>query len=264
VQRFESFDGTRIAYADLGASSPLPAVVLLHGLGVDANVNWMLPGIAGALADAGRRVVAVDARGHGESDKPREAERYGEARMALDVRRLLDELDLGDADLVGYSMGAIVALLTAVDDPRIRRLVVAGVGASVVELGGVDTRAMASETLAAALRATDPSTIEHALAAQFRAAADAVGADREALAAQATSTHAGPIPLERITIPTLVIAGNADELASRPEVIAAALPEARAVRIDGDHASALFNPGFAPLVLEFLAADRAPGGLPGV
>ena len=64
---FESFDGTTIVFDDQGDGD---VVVLLHGFAADAAVNWHAPGVTRALVEAGFRVVASDARGHGRSGKP--------------------------------------------------------------------------------------------------------------------------------------------------------------------------------------------------
>ncbi|GIE90219.1 alpha/beta hydrolase [Actinoplanes regularis] len=232
--------------------SELPPVLLHHGFIADGRTNWVLPGVVGALTGAGRRVVAIDARGHGRSGKPHDPAVYGESRMAGDVITLLDLLGITEVDLVGYSMGAIVALLTAARDPRIRRLVVGGVGAGVVELGGLDTRVIGGDRLLHALRTDDRSTITDPAAAGFRAFVEAVGGDRLALAAQAAAVHAAPIPLESIKAPTLVLAGAEDPLAVRPEVLARAIPGAVLRTVPGDHLSALRDPGFVPALTGFL------------
>jgi len=257
MKRFASFDGTEIAYqewaSEIGSAS-LPPVVLHHGFIADANLNWVGPGVVAALVRAGRSVVALDARGHGASGKPHDPGFYGEDKMVKDVRQLFDLIGAQQVDLVGYSMGATVSLLAASQDSRVRRLVVGGVGASIVEQGGVDSRAVSREAIAAALQAPAPGGIENLVAARFRALADMIGADREALAAHTRSAHVSGIPLSRITAPTLVLAGTQDQLAGRPEVLAAAIPHARLLLIPGDHLSAVTNPGFAPAIVEFLAS----------
>jgi pimeloyl-ACP methyl ester carboxylesterase len=254
VERFVSFDGTEIAYQEWGSDRGAPPVVLHHGYVVDANVNWVLPGVVDALVAAGRRVVAPDARGHGASGKPHDPARYGEDRMARDLGVLFDLVGADQVDLVGYSMGGIVALIVAADERRVRRLVVGGIGAAAVELGGVDTRVRPDVDMAAALLADDPASIADPLALQFREFADALGADRAALAAQARAVHASPIALDRIAAPTLVLAGRDDVLATRPQVLAAAIADARLRLLDGDHLSAVANPAFAPAIVDFLAA----------
>jgi pimeloyl-ACP methyl ester carboxylesterase len=252
MEEFRTFDDTRIVFQRWGPSNGAPPIVLHHGFVVDANLNWVGPGIVDALVRTGRQVVALDARGHGRSEKPHDPDRYGETAMARDLMLLVDRLGVPRVDLVGYSMGAIVSLITATQDARVRRLVVGGVGAAVVELGGVDTRVVPNEMLVGALLADDPSQASPA-ATGFRMLADAIGGDRLALAAQARSVHCEPIPLGRITAPTLVLAGDADPLAARPEVLAAAIPGASLVAVPGDHQLAVLSPLFSSAILGFLA-----------
>jgi pimeloyl-ACP methyl ester carboxylesterase len=252
VERFTASDGIGLAYQRWGDGDADVPVFLHHGFVADANINWVAPGIVDALVTAGHDVVAIDARGHGQSDKPHDPACYGEARMALDLRELFDLIGAPQVDLVGYSMGGIVSLITASTDDRIRRLVVGGIGASVVELGGVDTSIIPRGEMAAALDA-DPTGVEHPEAARFRAFAEAMGSDLDALAAQAASVHQQPIALERITATALVLDGDADDLARRPEVLAAAIPAADLRLVPGDHFGAVIDPGFAAGIVEFLA-----------
>src|ERR1039458_1025450 len=208
VKSFKTWDDIEISYQEWGgAQAPPPPVVLHHGFVVDAETNWVAPGVVDALLAAGRRVSAPDARGHGRSEKPHEPVRYGEERMARDLAALLDVVDAPQIDLVGYSMGAIVSLIYASGGERVRRLVVGGVGSGVVECGGVDRRAVSNESIIEALSAEDPSKLEDPEAAAFRGLADAIGADREALIAQASSVYQGGIALERISAPPVVLAG---------------------------------------------------------
>lgn len=250
---FQATDGITLSYSSRGTG---PVVLLHHGFIADSRTNWVLPGIVDALVAAGRRVVTIDARGHGESEKPHDSARYGEARMAEDVMTLADLLDEpAGYDLVGYSMGAIVSLIVATRDSRVRSVVASGVGSAVVELGGVDTRAVGGPALADALLADDPATISPA-AVGFRAFVDAVGGDRVALAAQARSLHAAPIPLGTITVPAMVLAGRDDHLATRPEVLAGAIPGAVLRVVPGDHLGAVREPEFLHALTGFLS-ERA-------
>lgn len=257
MERFSTSDGVGIAYRTWGDVSGAPPVVLHHGFIADAQLNWVATGVVDALVAAGRSVVAHDARGHGRSDTPHDPALYGEARMARDVAELADHLGLDAFDLVGYSMGGVTAVLAATEDPRIGRLVIGGIGSAVVELGGVDTRVMDRTALAEVLArpdGPDPAALENPTLAGFVAFVDAVGGDRLALAAQARSVHAAPIPLERITAPTLLIAGTEDDLASRPEVLVAAIPDCRLAAVPGDHMGALMGPDYTIALLAFLAS----------
>ncbi len=254
MDRFTSFDGIKIAYQTWGTAGTLPPVILHHGFIANTNINWVMPGIVTALTNAGRQVVALDARGHGASDKPHDPSFYGEGKMVQDLRRLFDIVGATHIDLVGYSMGAIVSLFTAVQDERIRRLVVGGVGAGVVKLGGGDSRAAPITTLVAALQTRDPGTITDPVARAVRSFADGVGADREALAALITAGYSSNIALNQITAPTLVIAGDKDPLAAQPEILASSISNARTLVLPGDHLSVVATPRFASAIVEFLAS----------
>jgi pimeloyl-ACP methyl ester carboxylesterase len=227
--------------------------VLHHGFAADANANWVVPGVVDTLVGAGRRVMAPDARGHGRSEKPHDPSYYGEQRMARDLGCMLDLIGPAHVDLVGYSMGAIVSLIFSSQDQRVRRLVVGGVGSGVIECGGVDRRAISNESIIEALRAEDASTLAQPGARAFRALADALGADRKALVAQARSVYRGQIALDRITASTLILAGENDPLAVRPRVLADALPDATLRTIPGNHIAAVANPRFAQCIVDFLA-----------
>jgi pimeloyl-ACP methyl ester carboxylesterase len=246
-------DGTTIAYETWGDESRSRAVVLHHGFGADRSFNWVLPGIVEALVGAGHRVVALDARGHGGSDKPQDVSRSGEDAMVRDLLALIDVLDVREIDLVGYSMGAVVALLTATADRRVTRLVVAGVGEGILECGGVDQRVLPTDELARALRTEDPADIQHPEARALRTLVDMTGGDREALAAHCEAVHTDPIPLSQITAPTLVLAGAHDPLAMRPERLAAAIPGACHAVVPGDHMGAVVSEEFRASLLSFLA-----------
>ncbi|MGW1893870.1 alpha/beta fold hydrolase [Streptomyces sp. NPDC002004] len=94
-----------------------PPLLLLHCRGAD-GADWAA--VAGELATA-RRVYAVDLRGHGRSDWPGD---YSYELMRDDVRAFLTALAIERTDVIGHSLGGIVALLLAQEEPeRIRRLV---------------------------------------------------------------------------------------------------------------------------------------------
>jgi pimeloyl-ACP methyl ester carboxylesterase len=146
----------------------------------------------------------------------------------------------------------VVVLMVAAQDKRVRRLVLGGVGAGVVEVGGVDTRVIPCDALRQALETDDPRTIGHAGAAAFRAFADALEADRRALAAHTAAVHAVPIALADVMAPTLILAGHVDPLAVRPEVLANAIPGASVQLLSGDHFGAMTDPDCAQAIVDFL------------
>ena len=102
--RFFTSDGVRIRYVDVGRGEP---VVLVHGFSSSLDANWGNLGIIEKLSKD-FRVIALDCRGHGKSDKPHDAASYG-INMIEDVTRLLDHLAVRRAHIVGYSMGGAIA-----------------------------------------------------------------------------------------------------------------------------------------------------------
>lgn len=144
-------------------------------------------------------------------------------------------------------------MLFASTDERVRRLVIGGVGSGVIKCGGVDRRAVPNDAIIEALTAADAASLEVPEAAAFRLLADALGADREALAAQARSVYRGEIALGRISAPTLLLAGDTDPLAIRPQVLADAIPDATLEMLTGNHIEALGDPRYAQSIVDFLA-----------
>ena len=127
-----SHDGLNIAYFDEGDPSGDP-ILLIHGFASTANVNWVYPGWLKTLGDAGYRVIALDNRGHGASDKPHDPTVYHPPAMAGDAIALLDHLGIAEAHVMGYSMGArISAFLTLANPHRVRSLILGGLGIGMV------------------------------------------------------------------------------------------------------------------------------------
>jgi len=245
VERFESFDGREIAYLDVGEG---PAVVLLHGFAANHRVNWVTPGVVEAVRASGRRVLAPDARGHGESDKPHEPEAYAGNTAERDVRALLDHVGLDAVDVVGYSMGAITAARVVPMEPRTRALVLGGVGERIASGAGLPNRT----SIADVLTAERPHGIENAAGRAFRTFADATGADRAALAALLRAPRDETGDVGAIAVPTLVIVGDGDVLAGPPEALAERIPGAVSITVQGDHLSAVNDPMFSASIVTFL------------
>ncbi|HEY5649845.1 MAG TPA: alpha/beta fold hydrolase [Acidimicrobiia bacterium] len=256
VKAFRASDGVTIAYHHLspgdGVDVGMPPVFLIHGLASDSRTSWIEPGTTRALVDADRRVFAVDARGHGLSDKPHDPGLYGETRMSRDLVELWDSLGLEQVDLVGHSMGSVVALIAASSDRRIRRLVISGVGRYQLNYDGGPLPHFDSEGFAAALSVDDPTEISDRGLREFRYEIDESGGDRHALAAHLRVLHKDPLALGRIEAPTLVIAGRDDTLSPEPGLLARAIPRGQAITIPGDHAGAKTTAAFIDAVAAFL------------
>ncbi|MGO9877315.1 MAG: alpha/beta fold hydrolase [Acidimicrobiia bacterium] len=248
MDRFASFDGTTIAYLDSGAG---PDVLLLHGFAADHQLNWVAPGVVDALVTAGRRVIALDARGHGQSDKPHDQSAYEDDAMARDARALLDHLGVERVDVVGYSMGSLVSTRLVPDEPRARSCVLGGIGGRARGPRGFSDERRA--LLAAALETEDIDGIADPSARAFRTFADSTGADRLALAAiQRAATPTAKTRLDRINVPTMVIAGDKDDLAGSPQDLADRIPGATARLIKGTHLGAVADPAFPAAIVEFV------------
>jgi len=227
------------------------AVLLHHGFASDSRINWVRPGVARALVDAGARVVLIDARGHGSSDKPHDVESYRGGAMVRDAQALLDHLGIEEVALVGYSMGSFVAIRLALSDPRPRALVLGGAGSGQARI----SNAGQSARIAEALEAVEKSDITDPAALAFRNFADATGADRLALAAiqRARSEPLDAKVLGEIRVPTLVINGERDTLIGQSDSFALAIPRAEFRQVPGDHISAVAKPEFREAVVEFLS-----------
>jgi Predicted hydrolases or acyltransferases (alpha/beta hydrolase superfamily) len=247
MQRF-LHDGIEIAFLDQGEGE---AIVLVHGFASTAHVNWVYPGWVATLVQAGRRVIALDNRGHGASSKLYDPAAYHSARMADDVRALLDHLGLARADVMGYSMGArITAFFARAHPTRLRRAVLGGLGIHLVDGVGLP------ESIAEALEAPSLADIRDPTGRTFRAFAEQTNSDLRALAAcirgsRQTLTRA---EVTAIRAPVLVAVGTKDAVAGSARELAALLPAGRAVDIPGrDHMLAVGDRAFKAAVLNFLA-----------
>ncbi|MDP3329898.1 alpha/beta fold hydrolase [Parvibaculum sp.] len=246
MEFFES-DGLRLAYFAEGEGTP---IVLAHGFASTHRVNWITTGWSRALMEAGFRVIMPDMRGHGESDKPHEAEDYTLSAMAADLVALLDHLGEPGADLMGYSMGAMVALVAAMEWPdRFDRVIAAGVGARLLD------PERDPGPVIEALLADDPASVTDAGARMFRVFADQNGQDRVALAACFEAVRA-PFPAEglsRISRPVLVVAGETDTQAGAAGALAARIPGARGFTVPKrDHMKTVGDRAYKEAVLKFL------------
>jgi pimeloyl-ACP methyl ester carboxylesterase len=244
--------GLQIAYLDAPpASGQGEPIVLVHGFASSHLVNWVNPLWVKTLTEAGRRVIALDNRGHGRSDKPHDPEAYRTPIMAADVRRLLDHLGLERADVMGYSMGArITAFLAAAHPDRVRSIVLGGLGDRLVDGIGLPP------TIAEAMEAPDLASLSDPTQRMFRRFADQNGCDRLALAAciRGSRQELSRAEAAAITCPALVAVGTRDEVAGDAHRLAALLPDGRALDIpDRDHNLAVGDKVYKRAVLAFLA-----------
>jgi pimeloyl-ACP methyl ester carboxylesterase len=247
MKTFDS-DGVDVAYLDEGEGDP---ILLIHGFASNIQVNWVATGWLDTLKRAGFRVIAIDNRGHGQSEKLHDVSAYGGPIMAQDARRLLDHLGIARADVMGYSMGArIAAFLTLAHPERVRSVIFAGLGINMVHGVG------APGPIAAALEAPSVDDVKNDAARSFRIFAEQTGSDRKALAACIRSSRdkIAAEDLARIARPVLVAVGTTDVIAGSGPNLAALIPGAEALDITGrDHMRAVGDRIYKQGVLDFLA-----------
>jgi pimeloyl-ACP methyl ester carboxylesterase len=247
MQRFKH-DGVEIAFHDQGQGEP---IVLVHGFASTADVNWIHPGWVATLTRAGRRIIALDNRGHGASSKLYHPAAYHTAVMAEDVRALLDHLGIGRADVMGYSMGArITAFFARAHPARLRRAVLGGLGIHLVDSAGLP------ESIAEALEAASLADVRDPTGRAFRAFAEQTNSDLAALAAciRGSRQTLKREELADLRAPFLVAVGTEDPVAGSAHELAALLPSGRALDIPGrDHMLAVGDRVFKDAVLSFLA-----------
>jgi pimeloyl-ACP methyl ester carboxylesterase len=237
-----------IAYLDEGEGDP---IILVHGFASSKNVNWVYPTWVSELRKDGRRVIALDNRGHGESSKLYDSEDYHIGTMAGDVRALMDHLDIERADIMGYSLGGrMTAYLAQSYAPRVRSAIFGGIGLGLIAGGGP------GENVASALEAPSLDDVTDPVGRTFRAFADQTRSDRQALAACLRGSRRLMTRDEAasITVPVLIAVGTADEIAGSAEALGQIIPGSQVLDIpDRDHMRAVGDRVYKAGVLEFLS-----------
>ena len=244
---FVGRDGVDLACSETGSGRPL---ILLHGF-MGAGSQWLEQGTVDALAEQADRIVLPDLRGHGASAKPHDRAAYPPDVLADDGLALVEHLGLGDGDydLGGYSLGARIVVRMLARGAQPRRAIVAGQGLAKVsgpQGGGATHRVLTALVDGVEI---EPDSDDARMAYWIAK----LGADPRALLYVSESLVPTPQDaLRNITIPTLVAIGDQDERADADE-LAALLPNARFIRVPGDHYSAFSAPEFVAAIAAFLA-----------
>ncbi|HEX9169612.1 MAG TPA: alpha/beta fold hydrolase [Roseiarcus sp.] len=255
LEHFPS-SGVDIAFIDVApqAHDLGEPILLIHGFASNHRVNWVEPRWVETLTQAGRRVVAFDNRGHGQSEKLYSPADYRAELMTRDAANLLAHLRIERADVMGYSMGARLASFLALSRPSlVRSLILGGLGDRLTRDSGLP------EAIAEALEAPSLDSLADPTQRMFRAFAERTNSDRVALAACARGSRRGltSVDLARITQPVLVAVGERDAVAGDPRALAAMLPHGTALDIPGrDHNLAVGDKAFKAGVLAFLARQE--------
>lgn len=251
--RFFNSNGVSIAYIDVppheGQGDP---ILLIHGFASTHAVNWVNTLWVKTLTKAGYRVIALDNRGHGESEKLYRPEDYDSFVMAEDARRLLDHLGIEKADVMGYSMGARITAHMALAFPqRMRSAILGGLGYHLVDGVGLPL------DIADAMEAPSLDVLTDPMQRMFRAFAEQTKSDLKALAAciRGSRQSLTEDQVASIALPTLVAVGTTDPIAGSPHELVKLMPNAKALDIPGrDHNLAVGDRVHKQGVLEFLAS----------
>lgn len=240
VPLFTSFDGTKIHYDILGKGNP---VVLLHGF-ISTSESWKRAAVRQALLDAGFKVVTIDLRGNGLSDKPHTAEAYQDNAELKDVVALMKHLGLTNYDVVGYSRGAILTAKLLTMDKQVRRAVMGGISVDFSDPNWYRRKNFHEALTKPGSHPELQSAIDYAKKS---------GADTVVLARlqefQPVTTRA---ELGKIKVPVLVVNGDDDKDNGDPQTLVDAIPGSRLVIVPGDHGGAMRTPEFAKAVVAFL------------
>jgi pimeloyl-ACP methyl ester carboxylesterase len=247
TERFASFDGTKLAIHRLGSGR---SVLLVHGLFSSADMNWIRFGHAAKLAAAGCEAIMPDLRGHGESEAPHDPDAYPPDVLVKDLEALWQAFGTAETDLVGFSLGARTAAAGVMGGIEPRRLVLAGMGLE--SLSNWNDRVgffVDAIDRFDVIKREDPAFF----AVQFM---KTMKIDRAAARLLLTRGVGDPPldRLQRIAMPTLVVAGDKDRDNGSPQKLAEALPNARFEEVPGTHMSSVTEPALGEAIARFLTA----------
>ena len=241
-------NSVHIFYEEYGVGSPL---VLIHGFGVDARLQWGEPGLIKFLTPH-FRVIALDCRGHGRSERFYDPDAYAMRNMSGDVLNLLDSLQIDRALLVGFSLGSRVCFEIMTTHPeRCRAAVLSGWGPD-----NSTSDAGRRQELATALLAADVASITE-YQRRIRSAVLEAGNDLGALAACIRCDTDIPklSAVTPISVPVLFVTGGKDYVAGDPNRLSGYFRESHVLVIDNNgHASVVADPRFHSAVADFLSA----------
>lgn len=241
----------KLSFFDEGQGDP---ILLIHGFASNAKINWIDTGWFKLLLEANYRVVAIDNRGHGDSEKIYDRSAYTPELMAGDALALLRHLNIEKTHLMGYSMGARISAYFSLLYPEyIRSVIFGGLGM------GMITGAGSWEVIAEALLAPDISDITDPRGLMFRKFADNTKSDKQALAACVVSSkkELTKEQVQHIMQPALVVVGDQDEISGSAQELAEILPNGQAVTLKGrNHMLAVGDRCYKKAVLNFLMANK--------
>lgn len=265
----EIFDsnGVPIYYTVEGRGEPL---VLIHGIGANADLNWRRPGVTALLA-RDFQVIAFDLRGHGRSGQPTDPGQYG-PELVEDVVRLMDHLHIDKAHVAGYSLGGFIALKLITTHPdRVRSAAICAAGwsdaadpsklpnpyAAPAPPGGL--KAKIPEVSGASVLPL-PAATEKTLFNSVRSWVGDHIVNKTALKALKKSYAALRVPVENLKdnkVPSICLIGKRDGLYYLAEALNDRMANLEYVRIEGaNHFTTPFYSTFQSNLLDFFKRHR--------
>ncbi|MGB3733610.1 MAG: alpha/beta hydrolase [Ilumatobacter sp.] len=229
----------------------MDSVLLVHGWGGSFESTWQRNGFTALLEDGGKSAIGVDLLGHGTAPKPHEPEAYADL-----TERVVDALPDEPVAAIGFSLGALTLLRTAVDHPgRFDRIILAGIGSNVFDRDHSGAT-MIADGLKSLIGGADPASLPQ-MVRLFAQYAQQPGNDLQALAAvmqRPVGTDITPAAVATVTCPVLVVIGDQD-FAHPGDELAAAFPDGRCLTLPKtDHFATTESFGFFDAALEFVGA----------
>ena len=235
---FTSFDNTKIYYEVKGNGFP---VILVHGFIVNGE-SWKRTAVYKDLLDAGYKVITLDMRGNGKSDKPHRVEAYANDAEAKDIMGLANFLHLKNYNVIGYSRGSIITARLLVFDNRVSKAVMGGMGADFTNPEWPRRQMFFRALMGDTVKELEPM-VKHVKEA---------GLDQLVLAyLQKEQPSTSKEALGNVKQPVLVICGDKDTDNGSAQDLVKLFHHAEYAQVPGDHGGAVQTKEFGERVLEF-------------
>jgi len=236
---YTSFDGIKIYYEVTGNGFP---VILLHGF-IANGESWKRSSVYTELINAGYKVITLDMRGNGKSDKPHDSTSYANDAEAKDIMGLATQLKFDKYNVVGYSRGSIITARLLVQDKRISKAVMGGMGTDFTNPEWPRRKMF--------YRALSGDSVPE-LQAMVNYVKSTPTLDQTALAyLQKEQPSTSIASLKKVSIPMLIICGDKDADNGSGQALAAVFSNAKFIQVPGDHGAAMNTKEFADAVLSF-------------
>jgi pimeloyl-ACP methyl ester carboxylesterase len=237
---FTSVDNTKIYYEVKGDGYP---VILIHGFS-GTGQGWKSCAVYDDLLNAGFKVITLDQRGNGHSDKPHTDSAYAHDAEAKDIMGLISFLNIRQYDAVGYSRGSIITSRLLVLDPRLQKAIMGGMGDAYTNPDW-PRRVHAYRALMGDTTLHDVDDMMKYIHSQHF--------DELALALQQKyQPSTSPVDLAKVKIPVLIIRGTEDKENGSETALNKLIPGSGLVYVPGNHNTAIRTPEFGAAVVKFL------------